>query len=751
MPKVLICSDSPFLYTGMARVVRELGSRFIREGWMVDYAAWFHRLAAPAFGDYCNQQTTFYSMERREDTGKLLKILLSSQPEVLLCIGDLFYFLDLPKIKWELQREKVSTKFLGYLNVDSDIVQPQFFEVIDSFDGICVHTEFGKRALLSIPSKFSKESGRIRAVHHGVDFSFFHPPVKRESHNSLQFLVVARNCLRKNIPFTIEAFSRFSADKTDVKLFLATDMDSPEGHNLRAMILSRPNLWGKVSFTESITPFKGLSDTAISEIYQASDVLIDWPMAEGFGLPVLEAMASKVLVLGIAYSSFPELLDGDENNLDGSRGYLIQPGNWLYGQYGQRMAVPDVGTAVNLLERIYSSWNGEWNDEVRKVITNAYEWSRKKTWDRCFKEICSEANRLMSSKEKEVAPFLWQFPVQTGARVYATEEVREARRRGRGPCIGICKLGGLGDILQLLPVIKGIKRAYPNSYVIVAVGSGENLLRWLCERNHLVDGIVNMGNVHQQTALKTFSGVFDLFYDVRYVSRVYGERPTEFFNKYRSFYDGWAFSNARLRSLGTHVVDLMLNSLGLNDFASLDDLLISRDILDGINLDLTGLSTYVVVHNSAGGIGNLKALPEEEIARLIRVIHDKGYSVAQVGINEDPELPGVDLDFRSKLNIQEFALVLSQARLYVGLEGFWYHLAHSLGVPTYVWFTCTPPECFSYKEDLVVLFEDRCEPCWWSAAAGDNWWKVCISGERRCLNLPSIEVMEEKLSNVLMH
>ena len=759
MPKVLIYTDSPFLYTGMARVARELGSRFLRQGWEIDYAAWFHQMTMQGSGEYYNARTVFYALDRREkQAGKVREILSASQPDAVLCIGDLFYFLDLPRIKGEHQSmaragKTKSAVFLGYLNVDAEPLQHQFFETINAFDEVCVHTEFGKKVLLSIPSKFSRNPDRIKAVHHGVDASVFLPSLPRvPPPPDFQALVVARNCLRKNIPFTIEVFRQFSQGKNNVKLFLVTDVESHEGHDLQAFITSYPDLWEKVSFTRGLSVFKGLSDAAIAKIYRESHLLIDWPMAEGFGLPVLEAMVSGVLVTGTDYSSFPELLADN-------RGYTLPVENWIYGQYGQRLAVPTLEVAVSMLEAAYEDWkDGAWTGMSKLAVQNARKWALTKTWDKCFESIEEKAKIALNSDKEDVNPHSWQFPSQIGGRVYGVEESRKAKERGLSPTIGVCKLGGLGDMLQILPVLRGIKRKHPNSYVVAVVNCGEELLKWICSKDKLIDGIVNVGEVHQETAVKTFSNVFDLFYDLRYVSRVYGEEPTEFFTKHKSFYDGWAFSNSRLRSLGTHVVDLMLKSTGLDTYASIEDLKVDPPTLEDLTVDERSLipeEPYVVVHNSTGKLGNLKVLSEAEISRLIQVIQSRGYRVVQLGTIADPKLPGTDVDLRIKLSLQASAYTLSKAKMYVGNEGFWSHLAHSMGVRSWMWFTTTPSECFAYDPFVIVggwsqwVSRRECEPCWWAVASGDNWWKHCLMSEKRCLNLPSPEWMATSLSKVL--
>lgn len=73
-------------------------------------------------------------------------------------------------------------------------------------------------------------------------------------------------------------------------------------------------------------------DQRMASLYSACDVVLNTVRGEGFGLPVLEAMACETSVIAGAYSSMPELVLGEEGEIthEDADGPVIEaPRGWL--------------------------------------------------------------------------------------------------------------------------------------------------------------------------------------------------------------------------------------------------------------------------------------------------------------------------------------------------------------------------------------------------------------------------------------
>jgi glycosyltransferase involved in cell wall biosynthesis len=176
---------------------------------------------------------------------------------------------------------------------------------------ILVPSEATRRDLVEL---YAIAPGRVTVTPEGVDTDRFRPPPseevarvrKRFGLDRPYFLYVGGIEPRKNLPILVEAFSRVDAD---VGLVIAgTSVDwNPEGWNLLRPALDaappavrdRIRLTGYVSDADKVALLGGAVALAFPSLY------------EGFGLPVLEAMACGAPVLTSNLSSLPEITGGD--------------------------------------------------------------------------------------------------------------------------------------------------------------------------------------------------------------------------------------------------------------------------------------------------------------------------------------------------------------------------------------------------------------------------------------------------------
>lgn len=169
-------------------------------------------------------------------------------------------------------------------------------------------SESTKRDILKFYPSVKEE--KIKVIHHGFDADLFQKNISNEEINkqltthNLQrknyILYSGAIQPRKNLERLIEAFEIFKKNTaSDMKLVLAGE---------------KAWLWENITDKAENSPFKGdiiitgkLKFGDLSALTRLAGIYVYPSLYEGFGLPVLEAFASKVPVIAARNSSLPEV------------------------------------------------------------------------------------------------------------------------------------------------------------------------------------------------------------------------------------------------------------------------------------------------------------------------------------------------------------------------------------------------------------------------------------------------------------
>jgi len=144
---------------------------------------------------------------------------------------------------------------------------------------------------------------KITIIYNGVDHEVFKP----NSHKVLPFpyiLYVGSERQRKNLERLLEAFAllKKSSDFTDLKFIkIGGPGRSDDFRQATLRKIKELGLDGEVIFINQIT------DNQLAEYYSSAKVLVYPSLYEGFGLPVIEAMACGCPVITSNVSSLPEV------------------------------------------------------------------------------------------------------------------------------------------------------------------------------------------------------------------------------------------------------------------------------------------------------------------------------------------------------------------------------------------------------------------------------------------------------------
>jgi glycosyltransferase involved in cell wall biosynthesis len=161
-------------------------------------------------------------------------------------------------------------------------------------------------------SRFYGRSRRVHVIHHGVDMTLFHNPddqeraaswkmlLKRYPHLRQPYLLfVGQLQPRKNLVRLVSAFEKLKRQQPDLQLVIAGS------HGwLRQSIFERVR---RSPFTRDIVITGRVPNELLSGLYWHAQVFTLPSLYEGFGMPVVEAMASGCPVVTSNVSSLPEV------------------------------------------------------------------------------------------------------------------------------------------------------------------------------------------------------------------------------------------------------------------------------------------------------------------------------------------------------------------------------------------------------------------------------------------------------------
>lgn len=139
---------------------------------------------------------------------------------------------------------------------------------------------------------------KIVVTYEGVDERLTKRPLLNRDKEKY-FLYVGNAYPHKNLERLIEAFERVVSHSPDYKLLLV-GTDDYFYARLRAKVSS-------LHLEKSISFYKDVSDEELSRLYSGAAALIAPSLMEGFGLPGLEAMQHKTLVLASEIAVYKEI------------------------------------------------------------------------------------------------------------------------------------------------------------------------------------------------------------------------------------------------------------------------------------------------------------------------------------------------------------------------------------------------------------------------------------------------------------
>lgn len=333
--KIFIISDSPYLYTGLARVNRHLirglssaGHEVVVGGWGWDQLAyplneknqWIYR------DNVIGKEYVAFPLAK--DSKKLLlqsyEVMKRIKCDVLLTLGDYWNFNGFHFLKQKLE---YSFKWIAYYTIESEPINEDYVSVFKNIDTILVPSEYGKRVI--------DESVNINSVFapYGVDHGKFYRlsddiiSAERAARNldgKFRFINVSKNQHRKNLPAFLEAI-KLAHEKNDAIVgYIHTNYEKKVSAQINLKnLVKRFGLNDVVEFPKKKLSIDiGCDDCLLNTEYNCSNALAITSVAEGFCLPILEAQCCGLPVVGTDCSTISELIIDKDFLIQGQKYYV---------------------------------------------------------------------------------------------------------------------------------------------------------------------------------------------------------------------------------------------------------------------------------------------------------------------------------------------------------------------------------------------------------------------------------------------
>ena len=339
---------------------------------------------------------------------QFLRLLMHNDFDVVFCLNDIEIFNEmgehLRNVKIEKRKQnKPNFKSMVYFPIDSE-PRPVDLKILDFFDEIITYTEYAKSVISPLTTPANAK--RIRVIPHGCNTKDFYPLseeekleakleiVGKDNKETFLFGTVNRNSARKDLASLILGFSTFKRNsEANAVLYLHCNPLDPSGINIYRLCERLGLKIGEdVLLPKSHNENKGCDNAELNKIYNAFDCFITTTTAEGYGLTVTEAMATKTLIVCPKHTSLTEITDNGDNVIS----FMFNQANVFVNDFEKIRFTTNPHEVTNLLGIVYNLKNDE--EEVKTIaqekIERAYEKVKGMKWELIAKQFKEKIDKL---------------------------------------------------------------------------------------------------------------------------------------------------------------------------------------------------------------------------------------------------------------------------------------------------------------------------------------------------------------------
>ena len=349
--KVLLYGDYHADCSGYGKILKELIPVFTKEGHDVRQVA----LRYNGLYQHKYKETIKIYPTQIRGTGsywasEVLDYAINEfEPDIVFSIQDYFVIPFLSQVITKPRKHPL--KWVHYGTLDGKPLPP---EVIYANGWINYHICMSKYAHSEIYKLLPKSSSEVIYPPTNPEIFKQFPDKKNirkklKVDNTFNVLFIGRNQFRKNLPALMEAVKKLVPRIPNIRLLHhSTGTLTPDGDNAGIDIASISKFLNISDFIAHVKTGKidVLSEEMIAQLYNISDVLVLPSYGEGFGLPLIEAMACGLPTIGTDCSSISEVI--------GDRGILVPSCAHIYMDGKIQHSCIDVDKLADAIYKMYS-------------------------------------------------------------------------------------------------------------------------------------------------------------------------------------------------------------------------------------------------------------------------------------------------------------------------------------------------------------------------------------------------------------
>lgn len=330
---------------------------------------------------------------------ELLKLIYQNDFDALFFLQDVEVINAMSEQLLEVKNTKrkenrPNFKSMIYFPIDSE---PRLadLKVLNFFDEVITYTQYAKGVMKPLIS--DTQFKKIKIIPHGTNTSDFYPysdadklKAKKELFGSEDVFVfgsVNRNQVRKDFGSLIMGFAMFKhTSGANALLYLHCNPLDPMGINIYRLCDRVGLEVGKdVILPKDYSENKGCTLEELNKIYNSFDCFITTTTAEGWGLTITEAMATKTLVVCPKHTSITEITDNGENTLN----FMFSQQAVFVNDFEKIRLTTNPMEVKTLCEVVYGlkSEVPELQEQVIQKIENAYNKVSAMKWGGIAKQF----------------------------------------------------------------------------------------------------------------------------------------------------------------------------------------------------------------------------------------------------------------------------------------------------------------------------------------------------------------------------
>ncbi len=340
---------------------------------------------------------------------EFLKVLYQNDFDVVFFLNDIEIFNEMGEhilnVKIQKKKEnKRNFKSMVYFPIDSE-PRPVDLKILSFFDEVITYTEYAKSVLKNLTTNANFK--KIKVIPHGCNTTDFYPLSESEkleaklellgeagTAETFLFGTVNRNSARKDLASLILGFATFKHNnQVDAVLYLHCNPLDPSGINIFRLCERIGLRFGiDVLVPKQHSENKGCDNVQLNRIYNAFDCFITTTTAEGWGLTVTEAMATKTLVICPKHTSLTEITNDGDLTLN----FMFKQPAVFLNDFEKIRFICNPNEVNTLLGVAYNLRNDEkeLQDMANEKIEKAYEKVKGMSWANIAKQFKIKIDKL---------------------------------------------------------------------------------------------------------------------------------------------------------------------------------------------------------------------------------------------------------------------------------------------------------------------------------------------------------------------